>query len=461
MLFACVLSINATKKYADLSKDQVHGKGTWTASTKTFTWTQGYSAYIELIGLNGDLTKYTSLVVETANFKASYRVDFYYKDTEGKEKSIKGNDIKAAYWTDGIKVINLETALQKITDEQRRNITKITVNTNSGKGSVTINKAYLEAPLTSLNFVDGIATIDLTDLSVSGDAVAYDDQTGVVTSTGKNGKISISLPGNGIDLSEAGNIEMKHDGDITGYIYISGVNTYYNSRFNAPFSADDALGKSRNAVKEICWNINKAGTMTIKSVSLRKGSSTITVGTSKYATYMTSSPLDFTGADIKAYSVQVNGSTISYNQLDGKVPANTAILVYAEEAKDYAVPFTTYVEALTDNSLKGTLKKSNKSKQENVTADGTQYILANGNDGIGWYQAETGTEIAAGKAYLVIGSTSAKPFYAISSSATGINSVDNNISRHNDGNIYNLAGQRVGKNYKGIVINKGKKTIQK
>ena len=46
---------------------------------------------------------------------------------------------------------------------------------------------------------------------------------------------------------------------------------------------------------------------------------------------------------------------------------------------------------------------------------------------------------------------------------TGINTLDNltNSPLDNDAPAYNLAGQRVGKNYKGVVIKNGKKVINK
>ncbi len=50
--------------------------------------------------------------------------------------------------------------------------------------------------------------------------------------------------------------------------------------------------------------------------------------------------------------------------------------------------------------------------------------------------------------------------YMLSDSSTGISYISENKKPANDA-IYNLAGQRVGKDYKGIVIINGKKTVQK
>ena len=55
--------------------------------------------------------------------------------------------------------------------------------------------------------------------------------------------------------------------------------------------------------------------------------------------------------------------------------------------------------------------------------------------------------------------TSAKPMLTIDGVATSIDKVITNIDK--EGNLYNLAGQRVSKNTKGIVIKNGKKVINK
>lgn len=53
----------------------------------------------------------------------------------------------------------------------------------------------------------------------------------------------------------------------------------------------------------------------------------------------------------------------------------------------------------------------------------------------------------------------AKPTLTIDGIATSIDKVITNIDK--EGNLYNLAGQRVSKNTKGIVIKNGKKVINK
>ena len=76
----------------------------------------------------------------------------------------------------------------------------------------------------------------------------------------------------------------------------------------------------------------------------------------------------------------------------------------------------------------------------------------------------TGTSLNAGSAYLVAAkpSSSAKDFVELSfgDEATAIDGVDVNGQQSTVNSIFNLAGQKVGADYKGIVIVNGKKFIK-
>lgn len=459
MLLTCVTGINASKKYADLSQVKAEGaNGSWNAETKSFGWTTGNDARIVLPGLSGDLSDYTTLVLETADYNGSYRVDFKYTDADGKEQTIKGADGgKGAFGSAGTKILTLSN---EITAEQLKTVTKIIINTNSYQvGSITINKAYLVKPLTALDFVNGVATLDLTDITAS--TATYDDQTGMVTSTG-SGSFSISLPSEGIDLSEVSKITVEHEGDdIVKNLAIKSssktLGTLFSSKYVLDMTTNSNFGgknDERTAVTSITWELNStSGSMTIKSITFTQGFSKITIGESQYATFVTTIPLNFTGSNVKAFAVKMDNGAITYTQLTDNVPAGSPILVYAAAAGTYYVPVASSAGAIT-NSLHG-------SATESKEADGTQYILANGSAGLGWYQATSGTTIAAGKAYLEISSNNAKPFYAIGdNTVTAIGSVDIRNTKH-EAPAYNLAGQRIGKSYKGIVVKNGRKYIVK
>ena len=91
--------------------------------------------------------------------------------------------------------------------------------------------------------------------------------------------------------------------------------------------------------------------------------------------------------------------------------------------------------------------------------NGSQYILAELEDKVGFAKATPETKIAAGKGYLVI-SAGVKAFYPFEEDAeTAIANVNVN-DNVNKGAIYNLSGQRVSKALNGIFIIDGKKVLR-
>ena len=93
---------------------------------------------------------------------------------------------------------------------------------------------------------------------------------------------------------------------------------------------------------------------------------------------------------------------------------------------------------------------------EPLEADGNQYVLAQKDGVVGFYKAEQGTTIPAGKAYL-IGSNGVKGY--VFDAETGIESLTPALSE-GEGAIYDLSGRRVEKAIKGIYIVNGKKIVK-
>lgn len=98
----------------------------------------------------------------------------------------------------------------------------------------------------------------------------------------------------------------------------------------------------------------------------------------------------------------------------------------------------------------------------NKTGADNIYCLANKSKGVGFYQVATGVKIPANKAYLEIATATPAKYYSIGigGNTTGIQAIQQNSVKA-DGIMYSLSGQRVGKDYKGIVICNGKKMIKK
>ena len=173
----------------------------------------------------------------------------------------------------------------------------------------------------------------------------------------------------------------------------------------------------------------------------------VTVSDAGYATFVAPCDVDFTGNTAVAKAATFDGEYVQLADVT-TVPAGTAVVVKAAEGT-YTVPATTDAVLGAPNEL--------VAATADVTADGTQYILAKQGEAVGFAPATPTTTIVAGKGYLVI-SAPVKPFYPFGEDdATGINNVE---FAGENAPIYNVAGQRIGKMQKGINIVGGKKVLK-
>ena len=174
---------------------------------------------------------------------------------------------------------------------------------------------------------------------------------------------------------------------------------------------------------------------------------TVDITAAGYATYVATEDVAVP-AGVKAYIVTSTADNVAtLTQIDD-IPANTAVILEGN-ADTYTLTSTTATANVSANLLKAST---------GVTADGTQYVLAEKSSVVGFYKATTGT-IAAGKAYLVIGG-GAPEFvgFSFDSETTGVKAID---VAQQSGAVFNLAGQRVAQPTKGLYIQDGKKVIIK
>ena len=174
-----------------------------------------------------------------------------------------------------------------------------------------------------------------------------------------------------------------------------------------------------------------------------------------YATLGYATALDL--KDIEAYTAAVSGDKVVLSSVKGKkIPANTGIIL--EGSGDVTISLTT--EA-TDEIETNDLKVSDGTK----TGDGSTYVLANGDDGVGFYLVENGSAITAGKAYLeVSGENAARQFirFGYDNEITGITMVQGEgFMVNGSDNYYDLQGRRVAQPTKGLYIVNGKKVVIK
>ncbi len=165
---------------------------------------------------------------------------------------------------------------------------------------------------------------------------------------------------------------------------------------------------------------------------------------------------------VQAYIVESVGEAITLKEIDD-APANTPIIVNAASAGSYTMtPKASATSDVTGNLLEAA------TGTETGDGNGNYYVLGITTKGVGFGKLADGVKLAKGKAY-IDGSefVDAKDFYPFvigdeENETTSINSIENGELRiENSDYIYNLAGQKVSKDYKGIVVVNGKKVIRK
>lgn len=152
---------------------------------------------------------------------------------------------------------------------------------------------------------------------------------------------------------------------------------------------------------------------------------------------------------VTAYVLSENGETLHAEALTDVIPANTGVVLQAIEGT-YNFNITTGGNGVS--CLKGVIPTKEKSR----VVTGAVYTLANGEDGLGFYNY-TGTTLKGFRAFYEA-PAEARGFVIDFGGVTGIKNVDANA---NDSKvIYNMAGQRVSKAEKGIYIINGKKVLK-
>lgn len=192
------------------------------------------------------------------------------------------------------------------------------------------------------------------------------------------------------------------------------------------------------------------------TVATASSSEKVTIGEAGFATHASKFAVDYSNRTdgLEAYAVKYANGTLTYNKIDGIVPAKTAVLL-SGEAKEYTLAAAGGAATTVDTDL--------KVADGETQGDGNIYCLAKkASNGVGFYQVAPTVTIPANKAYLEINAANSAKYYSIGigGNTTGIQAIQQNSVKA-DGIMYSLSGQRVGKDYKGIVICNGKKMIKK
>lgn len=192
-------------------------------------------------------------------------------------------------------------------------------------------------------------------------------------------------------------------------------------------------------------------------VLTRKENVSVTVTSAEWATITT--PATYAVSFDENTEVYIataeEGSSIKLTKIDD-APAMTPVVIHAT-----AGAYTMTQKETATSDVSANILKSAKGTEVG-DGNGNYYVLGMQNAGVGFGPLADGVTLAKGKAYLVPTNASGFLTFVIGDEdeTTTINAVDA-AGMDDDTPVYNLAGQKVGKDYKGVVIVNGKKVIRK
>lgn len=220
---------------------------------------------------------------------------------------------------------------------------------------------------------------------------------------------------------------------------------------------------SGEGAKRLLLSVGKyAGSVSIKNLKIEAEGvkqESLTIPSSSFATYAAYYPVNYAELGLEAYAVKLNDAKdgVEFTKIPGVVPAGVPVLLKGNAGTEYALN-----KADGWSSVSTDLKASDGTSASTDAA--TLYALSTVDDVTAFYPVKKASAIPAKRCYLEVKGTSAKAaFYSLGTNfgeTTGISSVENKVEKA-DATVYNLAGQAVGKDYKGLVIKNGKKFVIK
>ena len=225
--------------------------------------------------------------------------------------------------------------------------------------------------------------------------------------------------------------------------------------FTVTETANVNIGVQSGNGKDLWWSATR-----FRLVQLAEVTSVKAAG---YASFSSEYALDLDNIEGgKAYIVKadaVSGDNIIITPQAGKVAANTGLILKTDggAAGTITIPVAASGATVSENKLVAVTEDATA-----VAAD--NYVLGakSDNSNVGLYKLASATNLNKGQAYLPGGFSSVKVlnFIIEGETPTGVEAPAV-AEAEEDGVIYNVNGQVVDKNYKGIVIKNGKKYINK
>lgn len=248
------------------------------------------------------------------------------------------------------------------------------------------------------------------------------------------------------------NAQTKNKGISLGSKEVSGTTTW-------------EIGKDKNYHY---FYIIKGGLTSVTEISsiiieYEAAVTTPTIDVDDCATFSSPLMLDLSKLEgVEAYiATGCDSEKVTMEKVTTTIPENTGVVLKStsNKAKAFTIPTAAIASELNNNLLIATTAETVVEKAGN----GTNWVLAGSGNSLGWYYIDNFTAtLAAGKCYMhTEGTNPAKSSIEMSfeDNATSMDIV--NYGANESCAVYNLAGQRVDNNAKGLVIINGKKVYKK
>ncbi len=201
-----------------------------------------------------------------------------------------------------------------------------------------------------------------------------------------------------------------------------------------------------------------------KDVQVTQSFSLTTEDTEPYSLYLDYPVTIPEGIEAYTGTLDAKEETLTMKMVEGTIPANTAVIVKSTTAGPYVFKETYTAAAIESNSLKGVTADTDIT--ELVTTTGKTLLTLGTKGGKVAFRkpAKGTTQVKANKAYLLVDTPSGEGAKTVKmifdGETTGISEFTANEDATN-APLFNLNGQRVNANAKGLLIKNGKKIIIK
>ena len=248
----------------------------------------------------------------------------------------------------------------------------------------------------------------------------------------------------GRDITLEGKTNVENDLIVTGWEIKTTVNGVENTEYS--------YGTTCSITVPSCTKIK------INPIMGTDPRAKVTIGKREAVSFSSTKALDFTDQPVEAYIVTAkNGNTFAMKQVY-TVPAQTGLVIEGAEGV-YKIPVA---GSSTFDNVSGNLLQSTATQSFTVPDDGNAYyglFYSYAQERVGFQKKAPGFVFGKGKSYLLLPESMAEANIneIFCDETTTIQGVVNDT--WTDDKAYNLNGQRVDKNYKGIIIMNGKKVV--